>query len=336
MLVWPKRLLVWSADTGPTFWIPHWMRTQRFRFCPHLLPYHQTVFACFAKVETAFGTIGFSSQKCLDSLSIATSCFKWGAISPAQFKEKLENRFESSGDDCFQCLLSAHLRSNITKTRQEYIDLHFHFQFTLLRIRVTRFSFLMSCTWEDTVVVIRLWFWVGLSLWRAPRVSQNVNCLPLLSGTMPPPSIYSSLSLWKLFFFKGLHYLMESYYTCGFLSRFHTTKRQSPTRNTCSQMVRIPTVQQKKNLVQFPQTRSKKQTHLWCVPLQLIVKFWSQRHLGITLYGSQNVGHFFRRFTTLCKLPIGIMQAKVSEFCVALLWGMGWVLYHLWGPRVII
>ncbi len=44
----------------------------------------------------------------------------------------------------------------------------------------------------------------------------------------------------------------------------------------------------------------------------------------------------FRQFTTPCKPPIGIMSAKVSKFCVALPWGVGWVLYHLWGLRVII
>ena len=38
----------------------------------------------------------------------------------------------------------------------------------------------------------------------------------------------------------------------------------------------------------------------------------------------------------LCKPPIGIMSTNVSHFCVALLWDVGWVLYHLWGPRVII
>ncbi len=33
---------------------------------------------------------------------------------------------------------------------------------------------------------------------------------------------------------------------------------------------------------------------------------------------------------------IGITNAKVTEFHVALPWGVGWVLYHFWGPKVII
>ena len=44
----------------------------------------------------------------------------------------------------------------------------------------------------------------------------------------------------------------------------------------------------------------------------------------------------FRRFTTPCKPPIGITKAKKTEMCAALPWGVGLVLYHFWGPRVII
>ncbi len=44
----------------------------------------------------------------------------------------------------------------------------------------------------------------------------------------------------------------------------------------------------------------------------------------------------FRWFTTPCKPPIRITQAKSTRICVALGWGVRWVLYHLWGLRLII
>ena len=50
----------------------------------------------------------------------------------------------------------------------------------------------------------------------------------------------------------------------------------------------------------------------------------------------KNPLQLFRWFITPCKLSIGIMQVINTEFCVALSWGVGWVLYHFWGPRVII
>ena len=82
----------------------------------------------------------------------------------------------------------------------------------------------------------------------------------------------------------------------------------------------------------------QKTTALYIIAIIKCKKFklFHSKHVSEPPGGGVSKPPFFRWFTTPCKSPIAITKAKCTRICVALLWGVGLVLYHFWGPRGMI